>query len=327
MFSICKKLVFMCYDLADGEGVVVLKDKISPLLVLFAAVLWGTTGTAQTFAPPDTHPISFGAMRLAFGGATLLLFVSLQGKLKLKNWPLKEVILAALCMACYQPFFFSAVKMTGVAIGTVVAIGSSPILAGIMEWIFKKMMPTRAWWLATVVAICGCLLLFTTNGAVQVQPFGIMLSLGAGLSFATYTLVSKELLKTQAPDTVVAVVFTLAAIMLAPLLYVFDLSWLFQINGIGTSLYLGIFATGIAYLLFSKGLVNLPASTAVTLSLFEPLTAALLGAFLIGEKLTLSSWFGVALIFLAIVVVSFSSKNKHKQKQDNKIQYAKQASK
>lgn len=293
-----------------------MKDRFSTFLVLLAAVLWGTTGTAQTFAPPDTHPISFGAMRLAVGGTTLLLFVSLQGKLKFNNWPLKEVVLAALCMACYQPFFFSAVKITGVAIGTVVAIGSSPILAGIMEWIFKKTMPTKSWWLATVVAISGCLLLFTTNGAVQVQPFGILLSLGAGLAFATYTLVSKELLKTQAPDSVVAVVFTLAAIMLAPLLFVFDLSWLFQINGIGTSLYLGVFATGIAYLLFSKGLVKIPASTAVTLSLFEPLTAALLGAFLIGESLSVQAWFGVALIFLAIVVVSMAPKNKRNRKSE-----------
>lgn len=312
-----------------GGGNGILKDRLSTFLVLLAAVLWGTTGTAQTFAPPDTHPISFGAMRLAFGGTTLLLFIALQGKLKLKNWPLKEVILAALCMACYQPFFFSAVKITGVAIGTVVAIGSSPILAGIMEWIFKKTMPTKSWWLATVVAISGCLLLFTTNGAVKVQPFGILLSLGAGLSFATYTLVSKELLKTQAPDTVVAVVFTLAAIMLAPLLFLFDLSWLFQINGIGTSLYLGVFATGIAYLLFSKGLVKIPAYTAVTLSLFEPLTAALLGAFLVGENLTLTSWLGVALIFMAIVVVSMAPKNKsvRKPEQDQEVEYIKQATK
>lgn len=299
----------MWYALESGEDEQ-LKDKISPLLVLFAAILWGTTGTAQVFAPPNTHPISFGAMRLAFGGATLLLFVLLQGKLTLKNWPLKEVIIAALCMACYQPFFFSAVKMTGVAIGTVVAIGSSPILAGIMEWLFKHTMPKRSWWLATVVAICGCLFLFTNDNAVEIEPIGILLALGAGLSFATYTIVSKELLRTQAPEAVVAVVFSLAACLLAPLLFIFDLSWLFQLNGIGTSLYLGIFATGIAYLLFIKGLVKIPASTAVTLSLFEPLTAALLGAFLVGENLTYRSWLGVALIFLAIVVVSLTPKKR-----------------
>lgn len=286
------------------EGGRILREKIPLLLVLLAAVFWGTTGTAQTFAPANTHPISFGAMRLVFGGATLLLFVLLQGKLTLKNWRLKEVFIAALCMACYQPFFFSAVKMTGVAIGTVVALGSSPILAGIMEWLFNKKNPTSSWWLATIVAICGCLLLFSNDSAVHINPFGILLAIGAGLSFATYTLVSKELLKTQAPEAVVAIVFTVAACMLVPLLFIFDLSWLLKINGLATSLYLGVFATGISYFLFIKSLVKIPASTAVTLSLFEPLTAALLGTFLVGETLTLQSWLGVTMIFLAIVVVS-----------------------
>lgn len=296
-----------------------MKDKISPLLVLFAAILWGTTGTAQTFAPANTNPISFGAMRLAFGGATLLLFVLIQGGVKLKNWPLKKVLIAAFCMACYQPFFFSAVKITGVAIGTVVAIGSSPILAGIMEWLFKKTMPTKSWWIATVVAICGCLLLFINDSSVQVQSSGIILALGAGLSFATYTLVSKGLLETQAPEAVVAVVFSLAACILAPLLFIFDLSWLLQWKGIGTVLFLGIFATGTAYLLFIKSLVQIPASTAVTLSLFEPLTAALLGTFLIGESMTLQSWVGVAMIFLAIVVVSIAPKKSHTDVESQRI--------
>ncbi len=291
------------------EGII-LKGKLPFLFVLFAAVLWGTTGTAQTFAPENTHPISFGAMRLAFGGLTLLAFVYIRGTLNLKSWSFREVILPAISMACYQPFFFLAVKITGVAVGTVVAIGSAPILAGIMEGFSKKRLPSKSWWLATGFALLGCILLFTTDVSVQVQPLGIFLALGAGLAFATYTLASKELLRTKAPESVVAVVFTLSAILLVPFLFMFDLTWLLKINGIGASLYLGVFATGIAYLFFIKGLVRIQASTAVTLSLFEPLTAAMLGAFLVGETLSFRSWVGVVLIFAAIVVISFNPKKR-----------------
>nr|WP_328589554.1 EamA family transporter [Priestia abyssalis] len=273
-------------------------------MALLAAILWGTTGTAQALAPPNTDPISFGAARLAFGGVTLLLLVSLQGKLKLKGWSVKEVIFASFSMACYQPLFFSAVKLTGIAIGTVIAIGSAPIIAGIMEWVITKRKPSKNWWFATFTAILGCILLFTNKSSVVINPAGIILAMGAGMSFAAYTLVSKRLLEEQSPDAVVAVVFTLSAIFLAPLLFMFDLSWLLQSNGIASSLYLGVFATGLAYLLFAKGLVKLPASTAVTLSLAEPLTAALLGAFLVGETLTLTSWAGIGLLFFAIVILS-----------------------
>ncbi|MDA6365996.1 EamA family transporter, partial [Escherichia coli] len=66
------------------------------------------------------------------------------------------------------------------------------------------------------------------------------------------------------------------------------------------SLHLGILATGIAYFLFSKGLVHVSSSTAVTLALAEPLTAALLGVFLLGESLTAVSWLGIFLIMMGI---------------------------
>ncbi|MEZ4645709.1 MAG: hypothetical protein R3E31_23765 [Chloroflexota bacterium] len=36
-------------------------------LVLFAAMLWGTTGTAQALAPPTASPAAIGAVRLALG--------------------------------------------------------------------------------------------------------------------------------------------------------------------------------------------------------------------------------------------------------------------
>ena len=67
-------------------------------------------------------------------------------------------------------------------------------------------------------------------------------------------------------------------------------------RGVAVSLQLGIMSTGIAYLLFAKGLVHVSSSTAVTLSLVEPLTAALLGVFVLGESLTITSWFGNHLI-------------------------------
>lgn len=45
---------------------------------------------------------------------------------------------------------------------------------------------------------------------------------------------------------------------------------------------------------------------AVTLSLAEPLTAWLLGVFFIGEMMTLSSWIGIALMLLGLLVISVS---------------------
>lgn len=114
-----------------------MQGKLSALLILLAAVLWGTTGTTQAFAPESAHPIAIGTIRLAIGGLFLLSLVFFVWQIRVKkNWPKKATILAALSMALYQPLFFSAVTITGVAIGTVAAIGSAPILSGLLEWIF-----------------------------------------------------------------------------------------------------------------------------------------------------------------------------------------------
>jgi drug/metabolite transporter, DME family len=280
-----------------------------PFLILLAGILWGTTGTAQAFAPESAHPISIGAARLAVGGLFLLGIVLAAGKLNFTHWPVKTTIIASLSMAFYQPLFFSAVTLTGVAIGTVVAIGSAPILSGVIEWIFLKKRPGLIWWCSTCLSISGCLLLFMNNESVYVDPLGLLMALGAGLSFAIYTSVSRELVEKYSALSVVAVVFTLSAICLSPFLFIFDISWIAGLRGLGVSLHLGIMATGVAYLLFAKGLIHVSSSTAVTLALAEPLTAALLGVFIVGEYLNSISWMGIILMLLGIGILIWSAKN------------------
>ncbi|MDQ0230889.1 EamA family transporter [Metabacillus malikii] len=296
-----------------------MKNTLPAFFILFAAICWGTTGTTQALAPDTAHPIAVGATRLAVGGSFLLIMVLLTGKLDLKNWPIKTTLVASICMALYQPFFFSAVTLTGVAIGTVVAIGSAPILSGAIEWIFLKKRPTQIWWYSTSLSILGCLLLFITKGSVQADPFGVLMAIGAGLTFACYTVVSRSLVERYSSLSVVAIVFILSAIFLAPLLFIFDMSWILSVSGVTTSLHLGIVATGVAYLLFAKGLAKVSSSTAVTLALAEPLTAAFLGVFFLGEKLTSTSWLGVILLLCGIGILIMKPQKSQSSKQVEEV--------
>lgn len=286
-----------------------MKQQLGPMLILTAAVLWGTTGTAQVLAPDSAHPVVIGAVRLAVGGLFLLIIVTIAGKLSLKNLPLKEICIASVCMALYQPLFFSAVSLTGIAIGTVVAIGSSPMLAGFIEMLFLKKKPARIWWISTVMSIAGVILLFSNQEAAQVaNPLGILLALGAGLMFACYTTVNKDIVISMSPLPAVAVVFTLSGLLLSPFLFIFDMTWMLTTEGLLVGLHLGVVATGIAYYLFAVGLFNVTSSTAVTLSLAEPLTATLLGVFFLGEYMSGLSWLGLMLLLFGIGVLILSAR-------------------
>lgn len=295
-----------------------MKQQFAPLIILLAAILWGTTGTVQVLAPDSAQPAAIGAARLFIGGLFLLIIVVLTGKLNLKNLPLKTTLIASVCMAVYQPLFFSAVTITGVAISTVVAIGSAPMLAGVIEMLFLRKKPAHVWWISTGLSVAGVTLLFSNQGAVQADPFGILLALGAGLAFACYTIVNKDIVIRMSPLPAVAVVFILSGLLLSPFLFIFDMSWVFSPAGLAVSLHLGIVATGIAYYLFAIGLFNVSSSTAVTLSLAEPLTATLLGVFFLGEYMSGLSWTGLILILFGIgVLIMAAGKPREMQTVEN----------
>lgn len=276
-----------------------------PFFILAAGILWGTTGTAQAFAPPDAPPLAIGAIRLIVAAAALLIFATLRGDLRRRpSWPKSSTFFAAVGVAAYQPFFFSGVAKTGVAVGTIFAIGSAPIFGGVLSMLVHGERPSPRWLLATTLAILGCVLLFAPIGTSLVDPAGILLTLLAGASYAIYAISTKELLAQHTPVAATAVTFGLGALLLFPLALTTDLHWLSQPRGLTIALHLGLVATAAAYLLFSRGLSTIPAANAVTLSLAEPLTAAFLGLVVLGETLTPWATFGVALLFGGLVLLS-----------------------
>lgn len=290
-----------------------MKTVIPYFLVLSAAVLWGTTGTAQTFLPQSAQPLTIGAIRLALGGFSLLLVMIIMKKIEFRTWPYRATIVAALCMALFQPLFFTSVRVTGIAIGTVVAIGSAPIFSGLIEWFVLKTKPSRPWMLATALAVIGCSLLFLNKDALTVNPLGVSLSLMAGFVFAIYTIVSKEIVNKVDAIPAVAMTFSFSAIMLLPFLFVFNSSWILEPSNSLTILYLGIMTTSVAYILYLLGLQKVPSSSAVTLSLGEPLTAAILSVIIVGEVLSPVSWIGVFLLLGGILVLTLSGRKRVKQ--------------
>lgn len=285
-----------------------MSQRISYLVVLLGAILWGTTGTAQTLMPQTIHPLAVGASRLAVGGFSLLLILLVMRKINFRNWPWKATIYAAVSMAVFQYLFFSSVRLTGVAIGTVVTIGSAPVFSGIIEWLLIKRRPTRVWLTATVLAIVGCALLFLNKEGLIVNSMGVTMSLGAGLLFAFYTYVNKEVLDKVDAVPAVAVIFSTSAMLLIPFLFVFDTEGLYTRQGVTVVLYLGLATTSVAYILFSAGLKRISSSSAVTLSLAEPLTAAILSVLVVGERLNGTAWLGVALLLGGILVLTLSGR-------------------
>lgn len=283
-------------------------EKKGTLYILAATLFWGTTGTAQGLAPEGANPVVLGAIRLLIGGVALLFVALSKSSFRgVTSWPPLPTAVSALFIAGYQLCFFAAVSMTGVAVGTMVAIGSAPVAAGLLGYFVRKERLGPKWILATTLAVAGCTLLVSGGGGLLTNPKGILLALGAGFSYAAYTVSIKGLLDGNRPDAVLAVVFCVAALLMSPLLFIFNIGWVWTVKGAAVSLHLGLLATAGAYWLFVRGLRSVKVGTAVTLSLGEPLTASLLGVVVLGERLELWQSGGIFLIFSGIAILAVGS--------------------
>jgi len=269
-------------------------------------VLTGTTGTAQALGPDDIDPTAVGVLRLVIAGPVLLLVAQARQDLyrRSRRLPVRPVAVAAIAMAAYQPLFFGGVHRTGVALGTIMTMGSAPLFAGLLAWTIQNETPDRRWFPATVAAVTGGALLVSGGEDIGVDPVGMVMSLGAGLSYAVFTVATKRVLDDHPPIAVMAVTLTGSALLLTPALAVADLGWVGSARGVAVVAHLGLIATAAAYLLFGFGIARLPVATVTTLSLAEPLTAGLLGMAVLGERLSATAWIGALLVVVGLVVVS-----------------------
>ena len=299
----------------------------SVLLVLAAAVCFGTTGTAQALGP-DADPLSLGAARILIGGgalAAVALALQLAGRRDDATGtsvaptsggpaprvaPLLVVLVGAAGVLAYQPAFFAGTSANGVAVGTVVALGSAPVLTGGLDWAIRRRFPGRVWIVATVLAIVGVAILAAAAGAgaAAVDPLGIAASVGAGGSYAVYTLAGKSLLdRGWTSSASMGAMFGAAAVVSLPVMLLTDVAWLLTPGGLAMALWLGLVTTTAAYLLFGAGLTRLTPATVSTLTLAEPLTATLLGVLVLHEQLPPSAVAGLAVLASGIVILAVAS--------------------
>ena len=90
--------------------------------ISITSILWGTTGTAATFAP-TVGPLAIGAAARGLGG--LLQALIAIGPLRTARPQLRThrrlIALGALAVAIYPLAFYSSMHLAGVAVGSVVS--------------------------------------------------------------------------------------------------------------------------------------------------------------------------------------------------------------
>lgn len=278
--------------------------------VLAAAILFGTTGTAQALGSEDAHPLTVGAIRLLVGAAGLLAVAAPGGHLRsaLAARPL-WLLLGIIGVAGYQVTFFGGVRLAGVGVGTLLTIGSAPVFTGVAARLITGERPVRAWYPATGLALVGLFLIASPGESADV--LGVVLALAAGASYALFSVGSERVIAASSPVAAMAVVFGGGAVLLAPFLVFGDVGWIATAGGLGSVLWLGLVATTAAYVLYARGLAVTPVTTVATLVLAEPITALFAATVVLSEPLVPSAVVGAAIVGVGLLILSRRSSAGH----------------
>ncbi|CDT55324.1 DMT family transporter [Vibrio splendidus] len=287
------------------------------LAILFASILWGTTGTAASFAP-DLSPLAIGAFSMGVGGLMqaglayrkiLFAFDKLMQNKRL-------LAVSALALAVYPLAFYSSMKLSGVAIGTVVSIATAPFFSALLECLISKKNNINKRWLTSfAIGVVGIgLLVFSESSSTNesgddLKLLGIALGLVAGLCYAIYSWATKALIdKGIKSQAAMGSIFGLGAMLLLPTLWFTGENLFSSQTNVLVISYLTLIPQCLGYVAFSFGLRHVTASSANLLTLFEPVVAAVLAVCVVGELIPFIGWLGMFLIVLCLLIQSKPSK-------------------
>lgn len=296
--------------------------RIGVAAVLFASVVWGTTGTAASFAP-DVSAAAIGAAAMGIGGL-------LQAAIAAKNirravsdlalhW--RKLVLGGLAVALYPLAFYGSMRLAGVTIGTVVTIGSAPLLSALIENMFDGARLSKRWLGGALLGLIGMLLLCVAESS-STEVFsgghstvaGIALGLIGGLTYALYSWTARGLmLQGIRSSAAMGATFGIGGMLLMPVLVITGGPFLASWNNAAVGIYMALVPMFLGYICFGMGLARIPASMATTITLIEPVVAAMLAVAIIGERLPLLGWFGVTLIICCLVVITVPLKFSRRQ--------------
>lgn len=285
------------------------------LLLLTAAIIWGSAFVAQTTAMSSLGPIWFVGLRFMIAAACVAPFVWMESRRAAT--PLQKSMIRP--MLLIGSVFFAGCVLQQIAL-TATSITNAGFLTGLyvlivplLGWIFFRERPPQVVGMAILLALGGTWALSAAGAQSAIAPsagrglgnWGDMLALGGAFFWAAQVILLGRLAASTGRPMAVAF-FQFLITGLAGCLFglIFETLTLQAIIDAAFELfYVGAISGGLAFTLQVMAQQFTQASEAAVLLSSEALFAALFGAVLLGESMGLIGWVGAGLIFVAILIV------------------------
>lgn len=260
-------------------------------------------GTIGLFVKNIGFPSSFISFARALTGSIFIaLFMLFSGhgldkKSVLKK--LKLLIPSGIAMAFNWICLFEAYRFTGVAVGTL-CYYMAPVIVVVLSPVFLKEKLTAINVTSVLAAVVGAVLISGVVSGSAKSAKGILLGLAAAALYSTVVMINKFVKNLSPIETTFVQLSTAAVTMIPYILLTEDITtFVFDRRSVIFTLIVGVFHTGIVYMIYFSSVQKIPAQTTAVFSYIDPVTAIILSAVVLGERLDAVQLIGTFLILTA----------------------------
>lgn len=282
--------------------------------LISAMLIFGTVGLFRIGIEMSSAAVA--CFRGAAGALFLLLFCLIK-KHPLRNGlsgkKIAVLALAGALMGFNWILLFEAYRFTSVSVATLCYYMEPTIVTLVSPLLFSERLTAKKW-LCVVVSLFGMVLVSgVAEGGLSGAGMGkgVLLGLGAGALYASVVCLNKLAGGVDVYERTFIELLA-AAVVLLPYVLLTEGTFTFPADakGVLLLLVLGLVHTGLAYALYFGSLDKLPAQTVAIMSYIDPVSALLLSALFLGERLSVLSLIGAVLILGAAI---FSETGFHKK--------------
>lgn len=300
-------------DTLSGTGATSGRQMVAYLLLAISSLTWGGNFVVGRYVYDQVPPIALSFWRWALALTLLLPFTFVttfrQRQLIAQHWRVLAT-LGATGIAIFHIFVYQALHYTA-AVNAALFLSTTPVFIVVLSWVLLRDRLQARQALGIVISLVGAVVIIMRGEIgrlLQLQlNAGDLLMLAAVPNWALYSVLLRRLPPSFHPMTLVTVIALFGLVFLAPL-YGWELArgGGFEVNQatVGAILYIGLFASVLAYICWNRGVAMVGANRAGLFMHLVPLFSAILGVVTLDEPVRMFHLVGAAFIFGGIYLVT-----------------------
>ena len=278
--------------------------------ILLAIIFWGASFIATKTALVELKPVTIIILRLILASILLSIIALISKKnfsinLKSHSWILILALVAV---------FHLWIQVTGLqyttASNTGWIIGTAPIFMAALGLLLYKEKITLVQLSGILIAIFGLLMLIGKGNITNVDLIenkGDLLVLGSSFTWGVYSMINKKISLSYSPLMTILFLFLMMAIIIVP--FNLDSQTINSVIILSTTgwisiLFLGLFCSGIAYVIWAQALRDMESAKVGAFLYFEPLVTVIAAWFFLKEEITIVMILSGLLISAGVFIVN-----------------------